>query len=351
MKSSEFIKKIKTYAVIAFLLPLLTINSCLLLFKLLGNIDLYPNLDWNNKKVEVPLYSEKFKSSSFIDCPANSYTKYLVTVDDKTIEVGHVLSNGDIKYVQENIEIINKLTKNNKIKSEIFQQDESINYRCVKNYKILYTVLNNFSFLENVLIDIKSANPSVFSSIKNPYFYGEVSISRTARYFPATLIFKPFIILSAIFLLLYWRNNLGLFNELKNNNILNNFSKNFYYFGVLSCLFLILHAAFLGLDFDSKLFSKLRRLIIISFIFFELCAQILLTKNLFNYRDQLKEHTRLLVIKVKVVFVVLAIFSTLIIFALLAWGDLNTNMKHVFEWNYFSALLVYYFLSRILWRN
>ena len=46
-----------------------------------------------------------------------------------------------------------------------------------------------------------------------------------------------------------------------------------------------------------------------------------------------------------------AIFSTLIIFALLAWGDLNTNMKHVFEWNYFSALLVYYFLSRILWRN
>ena len=61
MKSSEFIKKIKTYAVIAFLLPLLTINSCLLLFKLLGNIDLYPNLDWNNKKVEVPLYSEKFK--------------------------------------------------------------------------------------------------------------------------------------------------------------------------------------------------------------------------------------------------------------------------------------------------
>ena len=142
MKSSEFIKKIKTYAVIAFLLPLLTINSCLLLFKLLGNIDLYPNLDWNNKKVEVPLYSEKFKSSSFIDCPANSYTKYLVTVDDKTIEVGHVLSNGDIKYVQENIEIINKLTKNNKIKSEIFQQDESINYRCVKNNKILYTVLN-----------------------------------------------------------------------------------------------------------------------------------------------------------------------------------------------------------------
>ena len=103
--------------------------------------------------------------------------------------------------------------------------------------------------LENVLIDIKSANPSVFSSIKNPYFYGEVSISRTARYFPATLIFKHFIILSSIFLFLYWKNNLNLFNELKNNNILNNFSKNFYYFGVLSCLFLILHAAFLGIDF------------------------------------------------------------------------------------------------------
>ncbi len=51
MKSSEFIKKIKVYSIIVFLLPLLTINSCLLLYKILGNIDLYHPLNWNEKKI------------------------------------------------------------------------------------------------------------------------------------------------------------------------------------------------------------------------------------------------------------------------------------------------------------
>ena len=58
------------------------------------------------------------------------------------------------------------------------------------------------------------------------------------------------------------------------DNTLSNFSKNFFYFGVLSCLFLIMHAALLGLDIDSKLFAQLRKIIIVSFIFFELSAQI-----------------------------------------------------------------------------
>ena len=50
-----------------------------------------------------------------------------------------------------------------------------------------------------------------------PYFDGEVSISRTARYFPAYLIFKPAMFLTAFLLIKYW---------LLNKEIIQNFEKN-----------------------------------------------------------------------------------------------------------------------------
>ena len=360
MRTNELIKKIKGYSVIAFLLPLLTINSCLLLYKFLGNISLYPALNWGEKKIEVPLYkhdssgtfiSDSYKYLSLIDCPKFKYKKSIITTDGEILDLVYQDEDGEKIDIEKNFEKLESLENKNLVKAHLYQQDNRINYKCVKNYKYMNSILSNFSFLENALINAKKNSGAIFSSIKNPYFYGEVSISRTARYFPATLIFKPFIILSAIFLLLYWRNNLHLFDELKNNNTLSNFSKSFFYFGVLSCLFLIMHAALLGLDIDSKLFTQLRKIIIASFIFFELSAQILLTRILFKYRNELKKYTHLLIIKIKMTFISVAIFLTIIIFALLAWGDLSTNMKHIFEWNYFSALLFYYLLSRLLWKS
>ena len=345
MKSNGFINKIKIYSVVAFLLPLLAINSCLLLYKLLGKIDSFPSFNWDERKIEVALNSSDRNYSSYVNCPKYTYNTYFISVDNKLLLVtsmdGWSISPEKAKVFQEN----------NKVKAEIYEQGEILNYKCVKNYKYLNLILNNFSFLEKILINAYENNSSGFASIKNPYFYGEVSISRTARYFPATLIFKPFIILSAIFLFLYWKNNLNLFNELKNNNVLNRFSKSFFYFGVLSCVFLILHASLLGLDFDSKLFGKIRRLIIILFILFELSAQILLTRNLYKFRRELKKHIRSFIILVKITFVIMALSGTAIVFAFLVWGNLSTEVKHIFEWNYFSILLIYYLLSRLLWKR
>lgn len=340
MESNQHIKKIKRYAVISFLLPLITINSCLLLYKLLGNIDTYIKYDWNQEIIEITsdeyfnqirsdpaqasggsednknLYSER----SLILCPENEYISYWETRNDQKI-------------------FILKIDKN------------KINNRCVKNFPFVYFVLKNFSWIEKILLNTKINYNVGFSTIKNPYFYGEVSISRTARYFPATLIFKPLIILSSIFLLLYWRNNLGLFKELENKNLLRNFSKKFFYFGILSCIFLILHASFLGLDFDSKLFTKIRRLIIILFILFEVLAQFFLTKNLLKFKKDIKNYINPLILNLKIVFVTMVLFGTCIVFALLVWGDLSTSLKHILEWNYFSILLVYYLLSRLLWKH
>ena len=89
MKSSEFIKKIKVYSVIAFLLPLLTINACLLLYKILGNIELYPTWNFNEKKIELIYNSNIYNSSSLslVDCPKYKYQEYVLTVDNKVIEL------------------------------------------------------------------------------------------------------------------------------------------------------------------------------------------------------------------------------------------------------------------------
>ena len=154
----------------------------------------------------------------------------------------------------------------------VIEQDERLNLRCIKNHKISYQVLSKFNSLEKMLIKVKKESIVGFGSFINPYLYGEMSISRTARFFPATWIFKPFIIISAFFLFLYWKNNLNLFNEITNNNTLNKFSKNFFYLGLLSSIFLALHAIFLGIKFDNQLFEPFRRLVITLFIFFEVLA-------------------------------------------------------------------------------
>ena len=54
-----------------------------------------------------------------------------------------------------------------------------------------------------------------------PYIDGGVSISRTARTYPTFLIFKPAMILTSIFLIIYWiKTNriINFYQNLENNN-------------------------------------------------------------------------------------------------------------------------------------
>ena len=359
MTDSEFVKKIKYYSILAFVLPLITINSCLLLYKFLGNFEAYPSYMGSEKKLELmyDFYTmDKYKlyPYSFVKCPKYKFNHYIVTTDNKIFnsEIKSDIKIDNPAFQTLSRDLLLELKRNKKIKSQIYESDKSkaINPECVKNNRFLYPMLNNFGALEKILLNAKKNNTSGFANIKNPYLYGEVSISRTARYFPATLIFKPLLILSSIFLFLYWRNNLNLFLDLKSKNVLNSFSKSFFYLGILSFIFLILHATLLGLDYNSKLFNSVRKVIIILFILFEIFAQISLTKILFKFKENLVKYINLLIIKIKVIFVIIVVAATLIIFSILIWGNISSEMKHVLEWNYFSILLIYYFLSRLLWR-
>ena len=346
MKSELFVKRIKKYSIISLLLPLIVINSCFLLYKFLGNTDSYfDSKFWDKAYTELLLDENrakifKLKTSNFTnltDCPKYIYNGYYKAKKD------------DGTFITSTTDSIFTDYKASEI-TFVYEKTEILNQRCVKNNKFAYFLLSNFNSLEKILINSLKKNTSGFAAIKNPYLYGEVSISRTARYYPATFIFKPFIVLSAIFLFFYWKNNFNLFNNFKDKKILVNFSKTFFYLGSLSCLFLAMHAIFLGIDFDSKFFAQIRRLIIILFIFFELAAQIFLTKHLFKYKEKIKKYINIFILKIKITFVAFVFILSIVSFSFLAFTDPSTAMKHILEWNYFSFLLIYYLLSRLLWK-
>ena len=97
----------------------------------------------------------------------------------------------------------------------------------------------NYLLFENTIFQVNEIGRTGFTI---PYIDGSVSISRTARTYPAYLIFKPSMIITAIILIKYWITNnkvIGIVN--------NEINKRHYFmiFGVGSALFLIAHSIFL----------------------------------------------------------------------------------------------------------
>ena len=343
MEYFSFIRKIKTYSILAIVFPILALGICLFMYKSIGSTKAYPNyVNWSDKE---PYYNWDQSPGSnlnftFTNCPLFKVDQYYV-----------LKNNQEIINSDENFELLKTEIEKDNVIGILHKKNNSIkNKYCVKNKIILYQIFKYFPSIERLFIRTKLTNISGFSEIKNPFLYGEVSISRTARYFPATLVFKPLIVLSAIFLFFYWKNNLNLFNELKKKQMLDSFSSSFFNFGLLACIFLTLHAIFLGIEIESKLFAKFRRLIIILFIFCEVVAQVLLTKNIFKLKEKLKGIINYFILKIKVLFVLTVLFTTFIAFLYLSLGDPSTSFKHILEWNYFTFLLIFYLLSRLLWK-
>ena len=145
MRSNQFIKKIRYYALISFFLPLITINSCLLIYKFLGHFDFYWGNNWNEKEIKFTL-SELYPKINnrelytFTNCPKYKLSVFYITTDNQSIED-----------TNENESLKNNLIASNKIKSVILKQGEIKNDQCVKNHRFRYLLLNNFSALEKII--------------------------------------------------------------------------------------------------------------------------------------------------------------------------------------------------------
>jgi hypothetical protein len=180
-----------------------------------------------------------------------------------------------------------------------------------------------------------------------PYIDGGVSISRVARTYPTYLIFKPGMIVTSVLLMVYWAKTNKIINLYLNKENKNNIFKTF---GILSAVFLIIHAIFLGIKFDYDLYKFFRRFILLAFIIFEVVAQSILVYRLFKlkkiiYRD-INGHVLILKIILVSILTMVAIASVPIITTI---G--NVHFKHALEWNYFAGVLFFYVLTFLFWKK
>jgi hypothetical protein len=202
----------------------------------------------------------------------------------------------------------------------------------------------NHVLLENTIFRVDQIGRTLFTI---PYIDGGVSISRVSRTFPAYLIFKPAMFITGILLIFYWSNNNKLVNNLKNTNNLN---FKFKTFGILSALFLILHSIFLGIKFDFQIYKLFRRVVLLSFIIFEIIAQGILVYNFYKMKNKISNLINSKVLKIKILLVsLLAVVAILTIPILIDSG--NVHFKHGLEWNYFVGVILFYLLTRLLWKK
>ena len=208
---------------------------------------------------------------------------------------------------------------------------------------ICLLISQNPNFLDGTFFEVDQIGRSGFSI---PYLDGSLSISRASRTFPQYLIFKPSMILTAVFLFYYWNNNNKLVNKLYSKDI--NFK--FKIFGILSAIFLAIHSIFLGIKFDIQIYKLFRRVVLLLFIVFELIAQGYLVYHLFKLKSQLNEF-----INRKILFVKIFLVAVLVVVALISLPTLvtkgNTHIKHMLEWNYFVGVVFFYLLSRFFWKR
>ena len=204
-------------------------------------------------------------------------------------------------------------------------------------------ISQNPEFLNNTIFVVDQIGRSGFSI---PYIDGSLSISRASRTYPQYLIFKPSMFLTAILLFYYWENNNNLVNNLNNTNI----NYIFKTFGIFSAVFLVIHSVLLGVEFEIKIFKLLRRVVLLSFIIFEIIAQSILVYHFFKLKNKLRD---LIVKKILILKVVLvSILSTVAIFSLPILIDKgNTHFKHALEWNYLLGIITFYLLTFFMWKN
>jgi hypothetical protein len=198
----------------------------------------------------------------------------------------------------------------------------------------------NFHFLENTIFVVDQIGRSGFTI---PYLDGSLSISRASRTYPQFLVFKPAMIITSLLLFFYWKKNNDLINYFENKTAKKN---SFMIFGILSAIFLTIHAILLGVETEIKIFKLLRRIVLLSFIIFEIVAQALLVKKFYNLKDKISYLFNKNILKIKIILIVVAVLSIPI---LVQKGDVH--FKHGLEWNYFVGVILFYLLTNFFWKK
>lgn len=355
------INKLKKYSFFLFITPMigllgtLAVNNFLINFTIENPI--YPFEDSSKSSIictaanDYCLLITKMRSKKLDNCTKYSYTEHIVNNNSTfSYMVGpellksFTIQNFRSKFLKNNI--LKDQYKNEKFKI-VFTKTNNLVSTCIRNNKKYYFIYKNFpsmiDFINNIKDDKKYIAPT--SVPVYPFFYGETSISNIVKRYPINYLFKPIMFLSSILMFLYWKSNNIIFNSILNENKKNKF----FIYGVFSSIFLFFHVLFLGVEIDNSIFKMLRKVIIISFIIFEVMAQYNLVKTIYNYKSDFLNFIRPSIFKIKILLVSFILIATAVIIFILAVFDLTKTFDYFLEWNYFIFLLFFYLLSSIMW--
>ncbi len=187
-----------------------------------------------------------------------------------------------------------------------------------------------------------------------PYIDGGASISRTARPYPSWLIFKPSMFFTSYLLIKYWLYNkqIILFLNENHKNI-----KKIVFFGIASAIALTIHSIFLGIKFDNDFYKLFRRVIMLSFIIFEIVAQAYLVATLYSMKEKLVDYINFNILKLKLFLVSILIIVAIISIPIISlpgndfFGFNLKFFKHALEWDYFIGVISFYLLTFFMWKK
>ena len=187
-----------------------------------------------------------------------------------------------------------------------------------------------------------------------PYFDGGASISRTARPYPSWLVFKPAMFLTSYLLIKYWLFNRDIIIFFKNDH---KNMKKIVFFGIASAIALTIHSIFLGIKFDNDLYKLFRRVVMLSFIVFEIVAQAYLVATFWSFREKLKDYINPIVLNLKIILVSMLIIVAVITIPIISlpgddfFGIQLKFFKHALEWDYFIGVITFYLLTFFMWKK
>lgn len=180
-----------------------------------------------------------------------------------------------------------------------------------------------------------------------PYFDGEVSISRTVRDYPLYLIFKPAMFITSFLLVQYWLNTKKIINFFDENYI---HTKKIIFFGIGSAILLTVHSIFLGIKFDNDLYKFFRRVVMLSFIIFELIAQAYLINFFYKFKNKILNFINEFYLRLKRILITALISISIIVLPFLPFDNFKF-LKHAIEWNVFLGVIIFYLLTFLMWKK
>ena len=187
-----------------------------------------------------------------------------------------------------------------------------------------------------------------------PYFDGGASISRTTRPYPTWLIFKPAMFLTSYILIKYWIYNKKIIEFFEKDH---KYKNKVIFFGIASAIALTIHSIFLGIKFDNDLYKLFRRVIMLTFIIFEIVAQAYLVATFYSFKEKLEIYINKFFLKLKIILVISLILIAVIsvpIISLPGNDFLGFNLKffkHALEWDYFLGVISFYLLTFFMWKK